>query len=203
MKLHCARFLTCSTLKLQLFQHLNRTDSWECCFMLFWEEMKLFRKIKAPWVWTKLSLNELNEENERNKKCGNIFDRMPLEILEKIFFYALAKFNNTFPGHICCTFQNSVAAIPRINALREKTIGCLPRLYVNDHTVFFPKYKRVPREIHVNVKQISWFWGVHNGVIMEIRRIIKNSQWYCAWLVSWAEAYDWCIVTNIYLEKRK
>ena len=130
-----------------------------------------------------MSLNELNEENERNKKCGNIFDRMPLEILEKIFFYALAQFSNTFPGHVCCTFQNSVAVIPRISAFREKTMGFLPRLYVNDHTVF-SKDKRVPAEIHVSVKKISQFLGVHNGVVMEIRRIIKNSRWYCAWLVS-------------------
>ena len=37
-----------------------------------------------------MSLNkvepELNEENESNIECGNIFDTMPLEILEKIFF---------------------------------------------------------------------------------------------------------------------
>ena len=55
-----------------------------------------------------MSLNEvepeLNEENENNEECGNIFDRTPLEILEKIFFYALAQSDNTFPGHFCCTF---------------------------------------------------------------------------------------------------
>ena len=69
-----------------------------------------------------MSLNkvepELNEENESNIECGNIFDKMLLEILEKIFFYALTQSDNTFPGHVCCTFQNSVAAIPRFNAFR-------------------------------------------------------------------------------------
>ena len=46
---------------------------------------------------------ELNEENESKIECGNIFDKMSLEILEKIF-YALAQSDNTFPGHVCCTF---------------------------------------------------------------------------------------------------
>ena len=71
-----------------------------------------------------MSLNkvepELNEENESNIKCGNIFNIMPLKILEKIFFYALAQSDNTFSGHVCCTFQNSVAAIPCFNALEKK-----------------------------------------------------------------------------------
>ena len=71
-----------------------------------------------------MSLNkvepELNEENESNKECGNIFDRISLEILEKIFFYALAQSDNTFPGHVCCTFQNSVASIPLFSDFREQ-----------------------------------------------------------------------------------
>ena len=66
----------------------------------------------------------------------------------------------------------------------------LPRLYVNDYDVF-PKDKRVPGEIHVNVKRPSQFLGVHSGIIMEVRRIINNQRWYCAWLVLLAEAYDW------------
>ena len=94
---------------------------------------------------------ELNEENESNIECGNIFDKVSLEILEKVFFYALAQSDNTFPGHVCYTFQNFVDAVPRFNACREKAMGFLPRLYINDHTVF-PKDKRVPGEIHVNVK---------------------------------------------------
>ena len=77
-----------------------------------------------------MSLNkvepELNEENESNIECDNIFDKMPLEILEKIFFYALAQSDNTFPGHVCCIFQSSVAAIPRCNAFKEKAMGFLP-----------------------------------------------------------------------------
>ena len=66
----------------------------------------------------------------------------------------------------------------------------LPRLYVNDYDVF-PKDKRVSGEIHVNVKRPSQFLGVHSGIIMEVRRIIINQRWYCAWLVLLAEAYDW------------
>ena len=77
-----------------------------------------------------MSLNEvepeLNEENENNEECGNIFDRTPLEILENIFFYALAQSDNTFPGHVCCTFQNSVATIPRFNVFREKAMDSSP-----------------------------------------------------------------------------
>ena len=88
---------------------------------------------------------ELNEENKF------FFDRMPLEILEKIFFRALVQSDKIFSGHVCCTFQNIVAAIPRFNASREKAMGLLARLYVNDHSVF-PKDKRVPGEIHMNVK---------------------------------------------------
>ena len=96
-----------------------------------------------------ISLNKVEPElNEENK---NFFDRMPLEILEKIFFHALAQSDKIFPGHVCCTFQNTVAAIPRFNASREKAMGLLARLYVNDHSVF-PKDKRVPGEIHMNVK---------------------------------------------------
>ena len=83
---------------------------------------------------------------------------MPLEILEKIFFHALAQSDKIFPGHVCCTFQNTVAAIPRFNASREKAMGLLARLYVNDHSVF-PKDKRVPGEIHMNVKRLSQFLG--------------------------------------------
>ena len=50
-----------------------------------------------------MSLNKLEpEENESRKKSCNIFDRMPLEILEKIFFYALVQSDNTFPGHVSC-----------------------------------------------------------------------------------------------------
>lgn len=78
-----------------------------------------------------MSLNkvepEINEENKSNKECGNIFDRMPWEILEKIFFYTLAQSDNIFLGHFCSTFQNSVAAIPRYNIFREKALGFLPR----------------------------------------------------------------------------
>ena len=115
-----------------------------------------------------MSLNKVepepSEENESNKKCGNIFDKMLLKIWEKIFFYALAQSDNTFPGHVCCTFLNSVAAIPRFNAFREKAMGFLPTLYGNYHTVF-PKDKRVPGETHVNVKQLSKFFGVHSSVM--------------------------------------
>ena len=86
-----------------------------------------------------MSLNkvepELNEGNKSNKECGNIFDRMPLEILEKIFFYALTQSNNTFPGHVCFTFQNSVAGIPRFNVFRHVNMSMIilfsPRITVS------------------------------------------------------------------------
>ena len=140
-----------------------------------------------------MSLNkvelELNEENESNIECGNIFNKMPLEILEKIFIYAVAQSDNTFPAHLCCTVQSSVAAIPFFNAFREKAMGFLPRLYVSDHTVF-PKDKRAPGEIHVNLKRLSQFFGVHSGITMEVRRIINNPRWYCAWLVLLAKGHD-------------
>ena len=127
-----------------------------------------------------MSLNkvepELNEENESNIGCGNIFDKMSLEILGKIFFYALAQSDNTFPGHVCCAFQNTAAAISRFKAFRLKAMEFLPRLYVNDHTVF-PKDKRVSREIHRNVKRLSQCLGVHSGINMEVRCIINNPRW--------------------------
>ena len=77
-----------------------------------------------------MSLNkvesELHEENESNEECGNIFDRMPLEILKKSSFMHKPSPTITFPGHVCCTFQNSVAAIPHFNAFREKAMGFPP-----------------------------------------------------------------------------
>ena len=99
-----------------------------------------------------------------------------------------------FSKFCCChsTFQY----------FHKKAMGFLPRLYVNDHTVF-PKEKRVPGEIHMNVKRLNQFLGVHSGIIVEVRRIINNPRWCCAWLVLLAEAYDWYIVTNIYWKKRK
>ena len=106
------------------------------------------------------------KKNECNEECGNIFDRMSLEILEKIFFYAPAQPHNAFSGHFGCTFHNSFAAIPRFNTFREKAMGFLPRHYVKDDTVLL-KDKRVPGEIHVNVKRLSQFFWVHSGVIME------------------------------------
>ena len=145
------------------WKHHQFEQSWN---LTKWRKWK-HHEFKQSWAWT-------YEENE-----SNIFDKMPLEILEKIFVYAVAQSGNTFPGHLCCTVQSSVAAIPRFNAFREKAMGFLHRLYVNDHTVF-PKDKRAPGEIHVNVKRLSQFLGVHSGIIMEVRCIINNPRWYWA-----------------------
>ena len=101
---------------------------------------------------------ELIEENESNKECGNIFDRMPLEILEKIFFYALAQSDNTFPAMFVALFKILLLSSHVSMPSEKKQWDSSPRLYVNDHIVF-PKDNSVPGENHVNVKQQVNFRG--------------------------------------------
>ena len=125
----------------------------------------------------------------RQKAFGNI---------EKIFFYAQAQSDNNISWPCLLHFSKFCCCHPTFQCLQRKSNGIPPRLYVNDHAVF-PKDKRIPGEIQVNVKRLSQFLGVHSSVIMEIRRIINNPRWY--YLL--AEAYRWYIVTNMYCKKRK
>ena len=153
-----------------------------------------------------MSLNkiepELNEENESNKECGNIFDRMPLDILEKSLLLCTSLVRQYSSWQCLLHLPKFCCCHPTFQSLERKTMGFLSRLYVNDHTVF-PKDKRVPGEVHVNIKRLSQFFGVHRRVIMKVRLIVNNPRWYCAWLVLLAEACDWYIVTNIHWKKRK
>ena len=58
-----------------------------------------------------------------------------------------------FPGHVCCTFQNSVNAIPRKNAFRKKEQKFFAKAYIYRENIT-PKATEETREITVKVKRL-------------------------------------------------
>jgi len=138
-----------------------------------------------------------NTTSDIKTRSENALDWLPTETLEKIFYYALSQSNYSFPGHVCWTFQNTILAIPRLIAFKKKAIGFLPRIYIKRENVL-PKASKDTEEIYVNVKRLTKAFGSTSGVILEIKRIIKDSRWYYAWLALVAEAYGWYTIMNIY-----
>ena len=103
--------------------------------------------------------NEINhaENNNTNLRIkgtesNTLLDWLPLDILEKIFFYALSQSDYTFPGHVCYTFQKSINGISGLNAFKKKGQRFLPRIYINRENTL-PKANEETGEITVNVKR--------------------------------------------------
>ena len=57
--------------------------------------------------------NEI-DPSEKYEENYNYLETLASEILEKIFFLALSQSDNSFLNHVCWTFQNSIAAIPKL-----------------------------------------------------------------------------------------
>ena len=83
-----------------------------------------------------------------------------------------------FPGQVCCTFQNPINAIPRLNAFKKKRQRFLPRININRENIL-PKAEEEAAEITVNVQRLRKSFGAYGGVVSEIKRIIKDSRWQC------------------------
>ena len=108
------------------------------------------------------------------EETHNYLEMLPVEILEEIFFRALYQLDNTFPNHVCWTFNNAVAAIPRLtDTCIRKAIGLLPRIYLRDNNVL-PKSST--KDFHVNVKRLRQSYGIHSGLIREIKRTVNCSK---------------------------
>lgn len=158
--------------------------------------------------------SDIEEENQRddeeeninqqademaNGEFENYFQILPIEILEKILFYALLQSDYKFPTHVCWTFQNLMEVIPRMDNFFDKAMGFLPRIYLNDESVLG---NRISHEYQMNVKSLRKSFGIHSGLIREVKKIIQSSKWHCAWLSLVAEAHGWYIIKRIYWKSR-
>ena len=61
-----------------------------------------------------------------NKSESNIFELIPVELLEKIFIQSVISSNFTFPGQVCWTYNNALKAIPRFEMFKKVAMGNLP-----------------------------------------------------------------------------
>ena len=92
-------------------------------------------------------------------------------------------------------FPNSINAIPCLNAFKKKGQRLLPKIYINRVNIL-PKAKEGTGEITVNVKRLRKTFGAYGGFLLEIKRIIEDSQWRCGWLVLVAEECGWYSIRN-------
>lgn len=146
--------------------------------------------------------NSTNNNNLVNESENvNYLDILPEEVLEKIFRYAMVQSDNTFPNHVCWTYNNVRGAIARLPefAIRN-AVGFLPRLYINNDK-FLPATDS-SGEHHVNVKRLRQAYGTHSGLIRDVKAIVNCSKWHFAWLVLIAEAHGWFIIRNIYWKNK-
>ena len=121
-------------------------------------------------------------------------DILPLEIMEKIFMYALAPDCN-IQNHVCWTYKNALSVIPRFKAFKEKARKKLPMVHISN-AFGLPK----GRKIVVNMHRVIENYGTYSGVVMELKRLIGHPSWNSVWLVLIPEAYSWFILEDMYWE---
>ena len=116
------------------------------------------------------------------RKSTITWEHCQTEILVKMLFLALSQSENTFPNQVCWTFQNSTAAISRLNDYARKVTGRLPRLSINNKSI-------LPKSTSgVKVNRLRQAYSLYCGSIFDGKRIIECT--HNVWLVLIAEAHD-------------
>ena len=150
------------------------------------------------------TINEIggiNDVEEQADEPKNFLQMLPLEILEKIFVFALTSSDFRFPTHVCWTLKNMLKAIPFFQPFEKIGIGHLPRIYIGDDS-YLPKASK-SGEITVNAQRLIRSFGSGSGLISELKRIVLSTKWNTAWFLLLAEAYGWYVVKDIFWKGKK
>lgn len=148
---------------------------------------------------TSIQVSEGKPVNEQD--LVTYFELLPPEILERIFMYALAVSDFTFPTHVCWTYNNLLKAYDLFKGYDRKAQQQLPRIYIPNPDVL-PRQKLL-KTVTVNIQRLVRAFSSASEVVYELKRIIQSSRWVTAWIVLLPEAFSWFIIVDIFWKTKK
>ena len=120
-------------------------------------------------------------------------ERLPNEILEKIFSEALLSSGFSWPNHVCRMYNNLCKVNARFRDITRRLVSMLPSVYFSDGGELGI----------VSVRSLIKKFGSSSGVVLEVRRIVASPNWANAWLDLRFRGLGWFIILNIFWRKNQ